>query len=136
MGQKFSKENQPENRGRKPSLYTIAHNAYGVSLEEYKKVEKFLLGLPREEVRKLSEKDDTPMWVVIYCRALYKDAGKGKTATLQEMENRLFGRPLQKAELSSGEKPFELRVVKTTEAMQDKINDYLNGSGLDGQGVQ
>ena len=34
----FSSENQPNNSGRKPKLYTIAKKAYNVSREEWNEV--------------------------------------------------------------------------------------------------
>ena len=66
---------------------------------------------------------------------LYNKAMKGDTKAVKLMAE-LVEEYKQKMEIGSNGSPFELRVVKTTEAMQDKINDYLNGSGLDGQGVQ
>ena len=37
----FSSENQPNNSGRKPKLYTIAKKAYNVSREEWNEVKIF-----------------------------------------------------------------------------------------------
>ena len=35
---RFTRENQPPNRGRKPKLYTIAKKAYNISYDEWKEV--------------------------------------------------------------------------------------------------
>ena len=56
--------------------------------------------------------------------------------TLKDIMDRLFGKPKQTTEISGVEgTPFELKVVQTTPELKDKVNGYLDGSGLDGQGV-
>ena len=35
-GNRFTSDNQPLNRGRKPKLYTIAKKSYGITLDEFK----------------------------------------------------------------------------------------------------
>lgn len=66
--------------------------------------------------------------------ALFNKAMKGDTKALKLMAE-LVDEYKQKMEIGSNGSPFELRVVKVSEDMSNKINDYLNGSGLDGQGV-
>lgn len=94
LGEKtrFTSENQPSNRGRKPKLYTIAKKAYGVSREEWNEVKLFLLQSTQDEINKIIECEDTPMWVLILARGLKRNAAKGVTDVLNGMEDRLFGR--------------------------------------------
>ena len=47
----------------------------------------------------------------------------------------LLGELTQKTDITSGGVPFELKVVNVPKDLEDKVNDYLNGSRLDGQGV-
>lgn len=89
---RFSSTNQPPNRGRKPKLYTIANKVYNISREEWNKVKLFLLQCTSAEIEKIIENEDTPMWVLILCRGLKRDAAKGITFVLNDMEDRLFGR--------------------------------------------
>ena len=91
-GNRFSSTNQPENRGRKPKLYTIAKKAYNVSREEWNEVKMYLLQCTPQEIDKIIGKEDTPMWVLILARGLTRDAAKGMTDVLDGMEDRLFGR--------------------------------------------
>ena len=91
-GNRFSSTNQPENRGRKPKLYTIAKKAYNVSREEWNEVKMYLLQCTPQEIDKIIGKEDTPMWVLILARGLKRNAAKGMTAVLDGMEDRLFGR--------------------------------------------
>lgn len=94
-GNRFSKDNQPANRGRKPKLYTIAKNTYNVSYEEWKGVVLYLLQCTKDEVTKIANKDDTPIWVVNVCNALYKDTKKGSLSALKELTEKIWGKPLQ-----------------------------------------
>lgn len=89
---RFSSTNQPPNRGRKPKLYTIANKVYNISREEWNKVKLFLLQCTSAEIEKIIGNEDTPMWVLILCRGLKRDAAKGITCVLNDMEDRLFGR--------------------------------------------
>ena len=91
-GNRFSSTNQPENRGRKPKLYTIAKKAYNVSREEWNEVKMYLLQCTPQEIDKIIGKEDTPMWVLILARGLKRNAAKGMTDVLDGMEDRLFGR--------------------------------------------
>lgn len=44
---------------------------------------------------------------------------------------KLNGELADRVQLENGGQPFELKVVKVSEDMRDKINEYLDGSGLD-----
>lgn len=92
---RFTSENQPLNRGRKPKLYTIAKKAYNISYDEWKEVVVYVMQCTKKEVEDIIDKDDTPMWVINICRALYKDSGKGSIATLKELTEKLWGKPMQ-----------------------------------------
>ena len=91
-GNRFSSTNQPQNRGRKPKLYTISKKAYNVSREEWNEVKLYLLQCTPSEIDEIIDKKDTPMWVLILARGLKRNAAKGVTDVLNDMEDRLFGR--------------------------------------------
>ena len=42
-------------------MYTIAKKSYGITLDEFKEVVNYLWQLPKDEVKKIAEKDDTPI---------------------------------------------------------------------------
>ena len=90
-GNRFTSENQPPNRGRKPKLYTIAKRAYNVSREEWNEVKLYLLQCTADDLDKLIARKDTPMWVLILARGLKRNAAKGVIDVLNDMEDRLFG---------------------------------------------
>ena len=93
-GNRFTSDNQPANRGRKPKLYTIAKKSYGISLDEFKEVVNYLWQLPKDEVKEIAERGDTPIWMANVCRSLYKDTAKGVINTLRELIQLMFGKEL------------------------------------------
>lgn len=93
-GNRFSSTNQPANRGRKPKLYTIAKKTYGISFEEFKDVVNYLVQCPKKELNEIADKEDTPIWMVNVCRALYKDTGKGVINTLRELITLMWGKEM------------------------------------------
>lgn len=97
-GNRFSSTNQPQNRGRKPKLYTIAKKAYNISREEWNEVKLFLLQSTQQEIDKIIKREDTPMWVLILARGLKRNAAKGVTDVLNDMEDRIFGRAISAPE--------------------------------------
>ena len=91
---RFSSDNQPQRSGRKPKLYTIAKKSYGISLDEFKEVVNYLWQLPKDEVKEIAERGDTPIWMANVCRSLYKDTAKGVMNTLRELIQLMFGKEL------------------------------------------
>ena len=45
---------------------------------------------------------------------------------------KVTGELTNKVDLSGGGTPFEVKVVQTTPELKDKVNEYLDGGGLDG----
>lgn len=91
-GKKFSSDNQPPNRGRKPKLYTIAKKAYNLSYSDFKDMRCYLMQLSRKELEDISKAVDAPIWIAILCRSYLKGASKGETQTLEETKMDLWGR--------------------------------------------
>lgn len=91
---RFSSDNQPQRSGRKPKLYTVAKKSYGISLDEFKEVVNYLWQLPKDEVKEIAERGDTPIWMANVCRSLYKDTAKGVMNTLRELIQLMFGKEL------------------------------------------
>lgn len=92
---RFSSTNQPENRGRKPKLYTLAKRGYNVGYDEFREVVLYLMQLTKKQLETVTKDEDTPIWVVNIARAIYKDTGKGVTATLRDLMDRLWGKAPQ-----------------------------------------
>lgn len=93
-GNRFTSDNQPANRGRKPKLYTLAKKGYGIGFDDFKEVSGYLMQLPKKELEAIEKREDTPIWVVNVCRALYKDSGRGVIATLKELAAMMWGKEM------------------------------------------
>lgn len=127
-GNRFSSTNQPKRNGRKPKLYTIAKKTYNISLEEWKGVAMYLMQCTRAEVEAIANANDTPIWVANICRALYKDAGRGITTTLQDIVSRLWGRPGQNIDVTTrGEsinmEPLSIEIIDSRDKVRDEDSD-------------
>ena len=103
---RFTSENQPKNNGRKPKLYNIAASGYKVSKEDFIDTANYVMQLPKEEAMKLAEKADTPMWVVLIIRSLYKSASKEDMRQLLDL-----------AKMMGFEAPTELKIQKDGDGM-------------------
>ena len=133
MSTRFTSENQPQRSGRKPKLYTIAKKSYGITLDEFKDVVNYLWQLPKGEVKKIAEKDDTPIWMANVCRSLYKDTGKGVMNTLRELIQLMFGKELTtKIDVTTNGKDIGQQIIFSptplTEQDIKEIKEIQNGS--------
>lgn len=83
-GNRFSSTNQPANRGRKPSLYNHIKKLLGteakaeLSKEDYFKLIQFLLEQPLDNLKKLADSKNTPIWIVGVVRAVVKMPMQGE----------------------------------------------------------
>lgn len=76
----------------------------------------------------------------IYATDLWNLANSTKTKEETRLKAKkllaeLLGEMTQQVDLTSGGTPFEVKVVQTTAELKDKVSEYLDGSGSDGQGV-
>ena len=102
IGNRFTSENQPQNRGRKPSVY------------------KYIKKLSGKRVDPLMSK--TPLWVLNVISAINTDIRYGRTSTVEMLFDRVFGKPTQavesdvKAEVTSN--GVDLSGLSTEELLQ------------------
>lgn len=136
-GNRFSSTNQPKNRGRKPKLYTLARKVYHISIDEWRDVALYLLQCTRKEVESIAQDESTPIWVVNICRALYKDAGKGSTATLEELFSRLWGKPGQSIDITSKGNEFRALTVEVMDGETvRRLKKIAEGGDENDPGIQ
>lgn len=104
---RFTSENQPKNRGRKPSVYKYIKSLTGkkidpeMSREDYYKVIRFLMEASPEELENLVKLPDgapnkkTPVWVLNIVSAINADIRYGRTSTVEMLFDRIFGKATQ-----------------------------------------
>ena len=114
----------------------------GIASGESKKRKKAI----REALKALMDADHTSKsgevlnGYEIYATDLWNLANSTKTKEETRLKAKkllaeLLGEMTQQVDLTSGGTPFEVKVVQTTPELKDKVSEYLDGSGSDGQGV-
>lgn len=124
-GRKFSSTNQPENRGRKPSMYRQLIAQCEIkgkplpSREDFYKVVAFLLERTRAELQEIKDLPDTPIWVQSIIGAIFEDLSCGRITVLNALFDRLFGKATQVAEVKADVyKPRDLTKEEALEYMK------------------
>lgn len=136
-GNKFTSENQPPNRGRKPRLYTLAKKGYNIGKEEFYDVLMYLMQLPRPDLKDIAESEKHPVWVVNIARAIFKDTGKGVIYTVRELMDRLYGKVASNIDLTSGGAPFthepiSIEIIDRREQVAKKDANDTDNTGIRG----
>lgn len=135
-GVKFSADRQPKNNGRKPSLYKRLKAANGLkvdhelSKDDYYNVIRYLMErTPNELESIIKDKDghankDTPIWILNIIQAINMDIRYGRTTTIDNIFDRLFGKATQaiEAEISTPQKVKDM----TEDEIQDEIDRIDN----------
>lgn len=109
-GNRFTSENQPANRGRKPKLYKQLKSMIGQNVghelekEDYFNVIRFLMERSPHELERLVKdangqpNKDTPIWVLNIVSAINSDIRYGRTSTIEMIFDRIFGKAAQPIE--------------------------------------
>lgn len=99
---RFSSTYQPTNRrGRGKSTLGIIKDTEGITRAQYNDTLARIPNLTKEQAQEILADPTTPLWVINRVRALWKDIDKGKTESIREIEERLFGKPSQGIDLTS-----------------------------------
>lgn len=122
-GNRFSSTNQPARNGRKPKLYTMAKKGYNLGLPEFRDIVSWMWQMPRAELRRIGEDDQTPIWMATIARALYNNAGSGNTKTINELADRLWGKSDQRVDVTTNgrdivQEPIIINRAKTKEDIE------------------
>ena len=121
-GNRFTTENQPAKRGRKPSLYRQIKELLGtdaraeLSREDYYRLIGFLLEQPIDTLKRLADHPTTPIWVINVIRAVVKDSRAGRMYTLDSLFDRLFGKATQPLSGEDGERLVPPSMTVTVDA--------------------
>lgn len=100
-GKRFSSDNQPPNRGRKPSLYKQLEGIIGreisveFSKEDYTKIAQWLLERTKSQLEEIATDSSIPVFVISMVSALVMDIRRGNTYTVDRIIDRAFGKATQ-----------------------------------------
>lgn len=112
---RFTSDNQPKNRGRKPSLYKKIRDITGKTVKhemekgDYYNIIKYLMEQTPERLKTLAAvgEDDgkggkktmfdaeIPVWLMNLITAILSDVRYGRTTTLDGLFDRMFGKATQ-----------------------------------------
>jgi hypothetical protein len=104
----FSKDNQPENRGRRPSLLARYIKENGVSITDIKlMIGSFAFAYNTKEIASLLKDKDNPppIGVSLILGALNDDLKNKSLSNLEKLMDRAYGRPTQKDIVEFGDIP-------------------------------
>lgn len=150
LGKKFSSENQPKKNGRKPSVYKYiksltGKNAHNVEMskEDYLKVIRFLMECTVKDLKPLlrgadgKPNENTPMWVMNVVSAINADTRYGRTATVEMLFDRVFGKATQpiESDVQLTNNNVDLSALTTDELLQyNSLLEKIKGGAKNGNG--
>lgn len=100
---KFTKENQPKNRGRKPSRFKsimkqLDREGEKLSVEDLNNIIKVLLTMSVKDIEKLAKDKKTPTSMLIIASSIAGDIESRQIVNLDKLLDRVFGKALEKSE--------------------------------------
>ncbi len=101
---RFSSTNQPSKRrgrGKSKMAFDALRDTEGITRAQYNDTLARIPNLTKEQAQEILEDSTTPLWVANRVQALWKDINKGRTDTLREIEERLFGKPSQGIDITT-----------------------------------
>ena len=101
IGNRFSSENQPENAGRKPSIFNrlegLTKSKFGIELSktDYDTLYAWALERTPEELKELQEEGskDIPLIVLVLVKSLLGDIADGKMNSLKMIMDQINKKP-------------------------------------------
>lgn len=104
-GSRFTSQNQPKNKGRRPSRFKEIINELdelgeSLSLEDFNKVVKSLLTLNKDKLVEIAQNSETPIAIVIIASAIAGDIENKQLGNLDRLLDRVYGKATQKSEVT------------------------------------
>jgi hypothetical protein len=124
----FSQDNQPPNRGRKPSILSYIKGS-GLSLDDYRRLLTNLIWeYDSKELAELLKGKDSkvPMGLSIVLGALIDDQNTKSIANFEKFMDRIFGKPTQGVDIKTS---GNLEIVSmTSEERKKRIEELLEAA--------
>lgn len=98
---RFTSENQPKGKGRKPSIFKkmiaeLDELGESLSLEDFIKIVKSLLVLNKDQLIKIAQGKKTPIVIVVIASSIAGDIENKQLGNLDRLLDRIFGKSPQK----------------------------------------
>jgi hypothetical protein len=127
-GKKFSKENQPENNGRRPNVLDKYIKVDKLSHDDLRALISSLAIYNADEIKQIlnDKKDKPPIATVLILKAIMSDMEKGNIDNFEKLAARAYGKPLQPLDIP----PETLsRLSMTPEERKKRIDELLKKRG-------
>jgi len=101
---RFSKTNQPQNRGRKPDKLKAFLEAYDLSSSDINAVlQNILFAYTTEDLKEIfgkGKKRNVPLFITFIMKLLTTSTAKGNEKPIAYCLDRMFGKPMQQVNMS------------------------------------
>lgn len=94
----FSKSNQPNNRGRKPSVLNKYIKEYSLSSSDVRKLYITLLSKNLDEIKGIIKDTTQPLFITVIASSLIGDISNKNNSNLERILDRIVGKPKQSIE--------------------------------------
>lgn len=131
-GNRFSKDNQPANPGRKPRLYTLAKQTANIGWDEFRDVMMMLMNSTKDGLKAIIDDKETPVWVCNVARAIWNDTNRGKLDALRELMDRTYGKVPQRTDVSLTAAPEDVSGLSTAALLRMHAIAQADRAGADG----
>ena len=101
LAKPFSKENQPKNRGRKPSSLKKFIKDNNLTADDISAAAKYVLPQTKAEITALQKDNDVPLVMRLFAKAMLKDMTNGYLNNILKIFDRAIGKPKETKEVRS-----------------------------------
>lgn len=119
---RFSKDNQPANRGRKPSKLKRFIKDNNLSDIDISFMIRLVFEKNEAQLNELLQNDKIPMLMRLFVKAFLDDFVKGRLINFEQLMKRAYGEPIQKISFPQDDNEKDL----TDEEIDLKIKEILN----------
>jgi hypothetical protein len=124
----FTKDNQPNNPGRKKSVLKEYIKDANLSATDITLAAKSLLGKSYNELKKMATDKTIPMVIALYIKAMLKDWDNGNLINLDKMLDRIIGKPTVAIDLKAKHDIMTVDISFTPEeeaAYQKRLAEFM-----------
>ena len=117
----FSTENQPANRGRKPSQLKKFISDNNLTHADVGYLIKHILPLSKKQLSDLLIREDTPFLIRLFIKGMMQDMKTGDLRNIMALLDRVYGKPVTHSEISGVTPPLFIgfATLEVTDAVEN-----------------
>lgn len=131
-GKRFTSEYQPKGKGRpkaawKTFVKEMSLKGYNMHKSDYFNILSMLLSISKDELQTLAARQDLPVSIFAFIKALKQDIDEGSINTVNSLIDRVFGKNAPEVIELTGKDGKDLNPKIEVEII-DKTTDVINNS--------